>query len=1086
MPAPWSAKGEKDAIVDDDEFLILDSEDTAPSTTNKRVKRSTVLTDINVLDFFDGSTQTQAASPENFNWHVDTAILGNSFLLTSQTTESVAIVFKIDGTQMYVISGSGSINPSSIIQYTLPIAWDVTSATSPVIVSLSADETDPFGVFFRQDGLKMYVVGLSGKDVNEFDLGTAWDLNGTLTFVASASVSAQETIPSGIFFKPDGTHFYVVGTASHTVFDFILSTPWDLTDTVTYTNNFKLISEDDTTTDLQFKNDGTKMYVCGIDNDSVYEYFLSTPWDVTTATFVESFDFSSEESTVEGIFLKPDGDRLYMTGVGSNTAFEYNLGIKTDGKVISQQLEIENASSGANPVLSSNSVDQELILTGGLNVQFTDPATALRLQDAFGGLFFFNELGASSLFSGQLLLDLAGDTARFVTEVQIPIADDDVGDIDPLAVLDIFRAGPSNIQNRILYELQNNGTPLYNIAADGTWDFEGNTITEVVIQSILPNGSIYVGDETNVSAEIPTGLETKEVCRIATVTNNILAGLGIIDDVTPMAGDRILAKNQSIATENGIYIAAGGTWVRSSDANGTPTTGEVNNGMLTKITEGTVNADTAWVLITANPITLGSDDLTFEEFNLVTGSLPVPDTVSIVEGSDDNTKQLRFEIDGFTTATKRVITPPDADITLVNTPNGSITNSNLTAGSFTNITGVGILTDGTWNADTIAVANGGTGVTSSTGTINVVLSNSPTLVTPNLGTPASGDATNLTNIPMGNATGTLAVANGGTGATSLTSGGVLFGTGTTAITSNAVATGNILFGDSGTATIGIMSGDATIDNTGAVTLVSTVVQTDQANTWSTGIQSFAAATNLRIPVSASPTIAVNGDIAFDTTVNDFSTGVIKFFGTEEQGIVTMPLGEFTTPINGNLIAYNAANDEFELTSSITLPEIAEPALPSSNTGIYYVHNDDLTGDSAPWFKDDAGNAFKLQNKQIIVQSYSRTNPTNNSFFALSGNTTFEASRLDAEVVMPRATYFSNQTIQVSTGNPGGIVAVQLRFNGTNQYNFNIPADGTGAFTIGDRRDLAAINDRVVYSFGGGIDVAFMVASCSIVAWDGSD
>jgi hypothetical protein len=73
-------------------------------------------------------------------------------------------------------------------------------------------ETFVQDLFFKSDGAKMYVVGSIGDDVNEYDLSTAWDIS-TASYLQNFSVSAQEISPTSLFFKPDGLKMYVVGSA---------------------------------------------------------------------------------------------------------------------------------------------------------------------------------------------------------------------------------------------------------------------------------------------------------------------------------------------------------------------------------------------------------------------------------------------------------------------------------------------------------------------------------------------------------------------------------------------------------------------------------------------------------------------------------------------------------------------------------------------------------------------------------------------------------------------------------------------------------------------------------------------------------
>jgi len=80
----------------------------------------------------------------------------------------------------------------------------------------------------------------------------------------------------------------------------------------------------------------------------------------------------------------------------------------------------------------------------------------------------------------------------------------------------------------------------------------------------------------------------------------------------------------------------------------------------------------------------------------------------------------------------------------------------------------------------------------------------------------------------------------------------------------------------------------------------------------TGTHDFWWADDLEIPNSATPTVDTNWQIAIDTTVTDFSHGIMKYYSGEEIAIIGVPIAELTSPTNGNAILYNSTNDEFEL------------------------------------------------------------------------------------------------------------------------------------------------------------------------------
>jgi hypothetical protein len=141
--------------------------------------------------------------------------------------------------------------------------------------------------------------------------------------------------------------------------------------------------------------------------------------------------------------------------------------------------------------------------------------------------------------------------------------------------------------------------------------------------------------------------------------------------------------------------------------------------------------------------------------------------------------------------------------TTPDTASGTVTSVAASGGTTgLSFTGSPITTSGTLTlTGTLAAANGGTGTTTSTGTGSVVLSNSPTLVTPALGTPSALVLTNATGLVLTTGvTGILPVANGGTGDATLTLNGVVFGNGTSpAGITAAGTTGQVLTATTGSA-----------------------------------------------------------------------------------------------------------------------------------------------------------------------------------------------------------------------------------------------------------------------------------------------
>lgn len=136
--------------------------------------------------------------------------------------------------------------------------------------------------------------------------------------------------------------------------------------------------------------------------------------------------------------------------------------------------------------------------------------------------------------------------------------------------------------------------------------------------------------------------------------------------------------------------------------------------------------------------------------------------------------------------------------------------------------------------------------------------------------------------------------------------------------------------------------------------------TDSSDRTVTGTIDAGGATSFEIPNSAAPTVDANGEIAIDTSVTDYSHGLMKYYSGEEVTVVAMPTGNITSPQDGDVISYNATSDEFELsqptTQSVPGPSVIDlRPLSLSGDGMRTVYMDEY----AIVCPANSGTGFKL-------------------------------------------------------------------------------------------------------------------------------
>jgi len=150
-------------------------------------------------------------------------------------------------------------------------------------------------------------------------------------------------------------------------------------------------------------------------------------------------------------------------------------------------------------------------------------------------------------------------------------------------------------------------------ALDAKLSLAGGTMTGALTLSGAPSSDLHAATKAYVD-NVSAGLNFHEPVKAATTGNITLSGTQTVDGVALVAGDRVLVKDQTTQTQNGIYVVSAGAWTRATDADNSPS-GELKGGDFTFVLGGTVNEGFGFVCSNTSTITIGTTNVTYAQFN---------------------------------------------------------------------------------------------------------------------------------------------------------------------------------------------------------------------------------------------------------------------------------------------------------------------------------------------------------------------------------------------------------------------------------------------------------------------------------------
>jgi sugar lactone lactonase YvrE len=436
-------------------------------------------------------TRLDSAYATTLDWAADltTATFVDSFSVAGQDTSPQAIAFNTDGTKMFVVGNTGD----DVNEYALSTGFDVSTASFTDAFSVASQDTAPTGIAFSTDGTKMFVVGNANNAVYEYTLSTGFDVS-TATFVDSFSVSAQDTSAYGLAFNTDGTKMFVAGLVGEDVNEYALSTGFDVS-TASFTDAFSVSAQDTALYGLAFNANGAKMFVTGLDATSVYEYALSTVFDVSTASYSQSFSVGTQDIYPVGIAFNTDGTKMFVVGQAGIDVNEYDISRTS--------LELGTgsfASADVGKTIEANDGVFVLTATTGTYVETTAPTSYDQVASGSWEMYgvVYNTADGDLQLSGTLLNGFDVSIASFIDSFSVAAQDS------------IPHGMAFNTDGTKMFIVGYSGNSIYEYTLSTGFDVSTATFVDGVSVATGPVGLAFNADGTKMYVVVLSGNSVNE------------------------------------------------------------------------------------------------------------------------------------------------------------------------------------------------------------------------------------------------------------------------------------------------------------------------------------------------------------------------------------------------------------------------------------------------------------------------------------------------------------------------------------------------------------------------------------------------